>query len=83
MYKLVLRPETMHKACGQDNIASASTQTHDAMKTLKLKVVITYMNFELFCGSWSNSMIQFSPYSSNTAQTNSSLALNILIMSKF
>ena len=34
----------MHKACDQDNIASASIQTHDAMKTLKLKIVITHMN---------------------------------------
>ena len=51
MSKLVLRPETRHKAFGQDNIASASIQTHDTIKTLKLKVVITYMNFELFCGS--------------------------------
>ena len=41
----------MHKACAQDNIARASIQTHDAMKTFKSKVVITYMKFELFCGS--------------------------------
>ena len=51
MSKLVPRRETMHKACGQDNIASASIQTYDAMNTFKLKVVITYMKLELFCGS--------------------------------
>ena len=55
----------MHKACGQDNIGSASIQTHDAMNTLKLKVVITYMKLELFCGSRSNYTTQFSLYSSN------------------
>ena len=29
----------MYEARGQDNIASASIQTYDAMKTFKLKVV--------------------------------------------
>ena len=51
--------------CGQDNIASASIQTHDATNTFKLKAVITYMKLELFCGSRSNYTIQFSLYSSN------------------
>ena len=34
-------------------------------RTLKLKVVITYMKLELFCGSRNNYTIQFSLYSSN------------------
>ena len=38
----------MQKPCGEDNIASASIQTHDAMKTFKLKGVITYMKFGVF-----------------------------------
>ena len=41
----------MYKACGQDNTASASIQTDDAMNTSKLKVVITYMKFDPFCDS--------------------------------
>ena len=46
-----MRPETMHKACGQDNTASRSIQTHDAMNTSKLKVVITYMKFDPYSDS--------------------------------
>ena len=37
--ELFLRPETMHKACGQDNIAGTSIQTYGVMKTFKSKVV--------------------------------------------
>ena len=51
MSKLIPGRETMHKSCSQSNIASASIQTHDAMNTFKLKVVITYMKLEHFCGS--------------------------------
>ena len=59
------RSHAQSKASGQDDIASTSMQTHDAANTFKLKVVITYMKLELFCGSQSNSTIQFSPYSSS------------------
>ena len=59
------RSHAQSKASGQDDIASANMQTHDAANTFKLKVVITYMKLELFGGSQSNSTIQFSPYSSS------------------